>query len=64
MNVGVRCSIVTCSASPAMAGMSVAAVAPEPITTTFLPERSTSSGHFCGWRTSPSKSSIPSHVGL
>ena len=35
--VGERCSIVTWAQSSAMAGMSVAAVAPEPITTTFLP---------------------------
>ena len=35
--VGERCSIVTCAQSAAIAGISVAAVAPEPITTTFLP---------------------------
>ncbi len=34
---GERCSIVTCAASPAIAGTSVTAVAPLPITTTFLP---------------------------
>ena len=37
MYVGERCSIVTCAASSASDGMSVTAVAPEPITTTFLP---------------------------
>ncbi len=36
-NVGDRCSIVMCSQSSAMAGMSVAAVAPDPMTTTRLP---------------------------
>ena len=35
--VGERWSIVTCSHSPAIAGTSVAAVAPEPITSTCLP---------------------------
>ena len=34
--VGERCSTVTCVASSAMAGTSVAAVAPEPITITSL----------------------------
>ena len=34
--VGERCSIVTCEACRAMLGTSVIAVAPEPITTTFL----------------------------
>ena len=37
MNVGERCSMVMCSTSGAMDGTSVTAVAPEPITTTFLP---------------------------
>ncbi len=37
MYVGDRCNIVTCVASLASDGMSVTAVAPEPITTTFLP---------------------------
>jgi hypothetical protein len=35
--VGERCSIVTFPASPAIAGTSVTAVAPLPITTTRLP---------------------------
>ncbi len=48
-NVGERWSMVTCSQSYAMFGINVAAVAPEPITTTRLPARSTSSGHSCGW---------------
>ena len=37
MYVGERCSIVTISASRAIAGTRVTAVAPLPITTTFLP---------------------------
>ncbi len=37
MYVGERCSIVTCAASGAIAGTSVTAVAPLPITTTRLP---------------------------
>jgi len=36
-NVGERCSIVTWAQSVAIAGMSVAAVAPDPMTTTRLP---------------------------
>ena len=39
---------VTCAHFPAIAGTSVAAVAPEPITTTRLPARSRFSGQFCG----------------
>src|SRR5262249_1433395 len=35
--VGERCSIVTCPQASAIPGMMVAAVAPEPITTTCLP---------------------------
>ena len=62
--VGERWSIVTWAQSSAMFGMSVAAVAPEPITTTCLSVRSTSSGHSCGWITSPSKSSKPGHSGV
>ncbi len=34
---GERCSMVTCAASPAIVGTRVTAVAPLPITTTFLP---------------------------
>ncbi len=37
MYVGVRWSIVTCAAFSAIAGTSVTAVAPLPMTTTFLP---------------------------
>ena len=37
MYVGERCSIVMCPASAAIAGISVTAVAPLPITTTRLP---------------------------
>ena len=40
--------IVTWQQSAAIAGMSVAAVAPEPMTTTVLPAWSRSSGHVCG----------------
>jgi hypothetical protein len=35
--VGDRCRTVTCAHSPAMAGTSVAAVVPEPMTMTVLP---------------------------
>ena len=37
IQVGERCSIVTCAAFSAIAGTSVTAVAPLPMTTTFLP---------------------------
>ncbi len=37
MYVGVRCTMVTCPASRAIAGTSVTAVAPLPITATLLP---------------------------
>ena len=47
----------------AIAGISVAAVAPEPITTTRLPARSRSSGHRWGCTTTPWKRSMPSHWG-
>jgi hypothetical protein len=43
-NVGERCSIVSWAQASAIAGMMVAAVAPEPMTTTFLWARSRSSG--------------------
>jgi hypothetical protein len=48
--VGERCSIVTCAAVGAIAGTSVIAVAPLPITTTRLPPRSRSAGQCCGAR--------------
>ncbi|SKW39940.1 Uncharacterised protein [Mycobacteroides abscessus subsp. massiliense] len=35
--MGERCSMVMCPTSGAIAGTRVTAVAPEPITTTFLP---------------------------
>ena len=37
MYVGDRCSIVTCAAFSASVGIMLIAVAPLPITTTFLP---------------------------
>ena len=63
-NVGERCSIVTCAASDAMLGISVAAVAPDPITTTRLPVRSRPSGQRWGCTTVPSKRSKPGHCGV
>ena len=56
---GERWSMVTCSASPAIAGTSVTAVAPLPMTTTFFPVWSRSSGQACGCTISPAKSSAP-----
>ena len=37
IHVGVRCNMVTFAACRAITGTIVTAVAPEPITTTFLP---------------------------
>ena len=62
-NVGVRCSIVTWAAFSAIAGTTVAAVAPLPMTTTRLPVQSRSCGHVCGWAMTPRKFSIPGHSG-
>ena len=56
--------MVTWLQRPAIAGMSVAAVAPEPTTTTFLPAQSKSSGHDCGWTIRPAKVAMPSHSGV
>ena len=56
--------MVTCAApESAIAGTSVTAVAPLPITTTFLPLWSMSSVHFCGWTTSPLNRSMPGKSG-
>ena len=44
--------------------ISVAAVAPEPITTTRLPVRSRSSGQVCGCTTRPWKRSMPGQDGV
>ena len=60
---GERCSIVTCAASAAIAGTSVTAVAPLPMTTTFVPDQSRSAGQCCGWTTGPRKSSAPAKSG-
>ncbi len=54
---------VVAAAWSARLGTRVTAVAPLPMTTTFLPDRSSSSGQCCGWRTSPAKRSSPSNVG-
>ena len=62
--VGERCSIVTCAASPAIAGTRVTAVAPEPITTTRFPVKSRSSGQACGCTTWPSNRSRPGNSGV
>ena len=56
IQVGVRCSMVTLAALSLIDGTMVTAVAPEPITTTFLPVYSRSRGQNCGWITVPSKS--------
>ena len=61
--VGERCSIVTCPAVPAIAGTSVTAVAPLPITTTFCPAYSRSSGQCWGCTIVPSKLSAPGNSG-
>ena len=45
-------------------GTSVAAVAPEPMTITFLPLTSRSWGHVCGWTMRPLKLSMPFHCGV
>ena len=63
-NVGERCSMVTCCAVPAMFGISVAAVAPEPMTTTRFPERSMPSGQCWGCTTVPANRSKPGHAGV
>jgi hypothetical protein len=62
--VGERCSMVTCAHWPAIAGISVAAVAPEPMTTTRLPARSRSSGQVCGCTMRPPNESMPGHCGV
>ena len=62
--VGERCSITAFAHLPAIAGISVAAVAPEPITTTVFPSRSWSSGQVWGCRISPLKSSMPGQRGV
>ncbi len=64
MYVGDRCSIVTFAASRDIDGIRVMAVAPLPITTTFLPVWSRSSGHFWGCTTVPAKSSMPGNSGV
>jgi len=53
-----------CAHVSAMFSTSVAAVAPEPITTTFLFVRSMSSGQVCGWTMRPLKRSVPFHSGV
>jgi hypothetical protein len=62
--VGDRCNMVTCAQRPASAGTSVAAVAPEPITTTRLPAASKSSGQSWGCTRRPPKVSMPGHCGV
>ncbi len=63
IQVGERCSMVTCAACSASAGTSVTAVAPLPMTTTRLPATSRSSGHCCGWTMRPAKRSSPGKSG-
>ena len=62
--VGERCSMVTCAQRSAMAGISVAAVAPEPMTTTFLPSSTKSSGQVCGCTMRPLNEAMPGHCGV
>ena len=64
MYVGERCNMVTWAAVVAIAGTSVTAVAPLPITTTRLPAYSKSSGHFCGCTIQPAKRSVPGKSGV
>ncbi len=64
IQVGLRCSIVTCAAVGAMAGTRVTAVAPLPMTTTRLPAYSRCSGQNCGCTTSPANVSIPGSSGV
>ena len=61
--MGERCSMVTCAASGAIAGTSVTAVAPLPITTTFLPDQSRSAGQCCGCTIVPRNSEAPAKSG-
>ena len=63
IQVGERWSMVTWAASAAMAGTSVTAVAPLPMTTTRLPAWSRSSGQCWGCTTVPRKSSMPAKSG-
>ena len=64
IHVGLRCSIVTCAASGAMAGTRVTAVAPLPTTTTRRPAYSRCSGQNCGCTTSPANDSMPGKSGV
>ena len=63
IQLGERCSIVTCAAVSAIAGTSVTAVAPLPITTTRLPAWSRSAGQCCGCTSCPAKRSWPGNCG-
>ncbi len=66
MYVGVRCTIVTCSAPPAIRfGSSVIAVAPDPIMAIFLPGYVSSKAGVqnCGWTTVPLNFSFPTKSG-
>src|SRR3546814_15834461 len=47
----------SCAACFASSGTSVTAVAPDPITTTFLPAYPRSSGQNCGWMMRPDRKS-------
>ena len=60
---GERSTMVTVAACAAIAGTSVTAVAPLPITTRW-PVRSRSSGQSCGWTTRPVKLSQPAELGV
>ena len=62
MNMGAWSALAT--ETVRYVGDAVAAVAPDPITSTCLPLYSRSSGHVWGWTISPSYSSMPSHSGV
>ena len=64
IQLGLRWSIVTCAARSAIAGTSVTAVAPLPMTTTRWSSYARSSGQNCGCTTSPAKSSMPGNSGV
>lgn len=64
IQVGERWSMVTWAALRVIAGTSVTAVAPLPMTTTRLPAWSRSSGQNCGCTTVPEKESAPSNSGV
>ena len=61
---GVRWNTVRCSVSWAMIGMNWIALAPVPMTTTFLPFRSIEWSHWAEWKRGPSNVSAPAISGM